>query len=49
MVCSIDLQHQLEERPVSRQLLHSILSYMNSREFDPKVEITTDQIGELWK
>jgi hypothetical protein len=49
MVCSIDLEHQLDERPVSGQLLESILSYMNSSGFDPEVEITPELIGKLWE
>jgi hypothetical protein len=47
MICSIDLQNKLSERPVSRQLLHSILNYMNSPEFDPLHEAEVDQIVEI--
>jgi hypothetical protein len=47
MVCSIKLQDKLTDRPVSRQLLHSILSYMNSPEFNPWVEVGVDQILKL--
>jgi hypothetical protein len=49
MVCSIDLKNQLEERPVSEQLLKSILTYMNSAGFDPEVELAPDLIGQLWE
>jgi hypothetical protein len=49
MVCSIDLENRLEERPVSRQLLNSILAYMNSAGFDPDVELAPDLIGQLWE
>jgi hypothetical protein len=47
MVCSIDLESELAGRPVARQLKSSILSYMNSSEFDPRVEADIDQIRGL--
>ncbi len=48
LVCSIDLQQRLNDRPVSRQLLHSILQYMNSGYFDPEVQMEPDHIRELF-
>ena len=47
MVCSIDLHNKLSERPVSRQLLHSILNYMNSPEFNPIHELQLERILEI--
>ena len=47
MVCSIDLRQDIEKRPVSRQLLNSILDYMNSNEFNPQVEIHQDLVNEM--
>ncbi len=47
MICSIDLGNKLSERPVSRQLLHSILNYMNSPEFNPVHEVEADQISDI--
>jgi hypothetical protein len=38
-VCSIDLKNLTEDRIVSKQLLTSILNYMNSTDFDPRVEV----------
>ena len=35
MICTIDLQNKMETRPVARQLLHSLLSYMNTPDFNP--------------
>jgi hypothetical protein len=35
VVCSIDLKGNLDERPVSKQLLISLLNYMNSQAFNP--------------
>ncbi|MCK5066942.1 MAG: beta-galactosidase [Bacteroidales bacterium] len=48
MVCSIDLINDLESRPVSQQLLHSTLEYMNSPEFHPETEIESELIRELF-
>lgn len=49
LVCSIDLKDKLEERPVSVQLLVSMLKYMNSNSFNPKVEVDPEKISELIK
>ena len=47
MVCSIDLKNISAERAVSKQLLLSILNYMNSDAFDPDVEVDISKIKEL--
>jgi hypothetical protein len=47
-VCSIDLISMIEERPVSRKLLSSILKYMNSGAFNPDVKISPEQIRKLY-
>jgi hypothetical protein len=44
MVCSIDLGKGLEKNLASRQLLLSILEYMNSAEFHPETEVDPAQI-----
>jgi hypothetical protein len=49
LVCSIDLKNKLEERPVSEQLLVSMLKYMNNNTFDPKVEVDPEKILGLIK
>lgn len=36
---TIDLSNKLEERPVAKQLLYSLLQYMNSPQFKPEKEI----------
>jgi hypothetical protein len=36
LVCSIDLLGQID-RPEARQLLHSLLHYMNSSQFSPRI------------
>jgi len=45
-VCSIDLRN-LEDRIVSKQLLISILNYMNSIDFNPGVEVNPDLLSRL--
>jgi hypothetical protein len=47
MVCSIDLNDLKDERLSSRQLLGSMLEYMNSSEFNPEVEVDAEKIREL--
>jgi len=47
LYCSVDLFNGLERRPVARQLLHSLFSYMRSDAFDPKTEVGLDVIASL--
>jgi Glycosyl hydrolases family 2, sugar binding domain/Glycosyl hydrolases family 2 len=47
LVCSIDLKDISEERLVSKQLLLSILNYMNSESFNPQIEVDISKIREL--
>jgi hypothetical protein len=47
MVCSIDMQNIFETRLVSKQLLLSILNYMNSDAFNPQVEVDLSKVNEL--
>jgi hypothetical protein len=47
LVCSIDLEADLTERTVSRQLLQSMLQYMNSEVFNPGVQLEPDQIRKM--
>jgi len=49
MVCSIDMKDKIEERPVTRQLLISILKYMNSESFNPQAKIDPELIKSLSK
>lgn len=44
LVCSADLESNLDQRPVARQLRHSLLTYMSGERFDPAAEITPAQI-----
>jgi hypothetical protein len=47
LVCSIDLKNQLDQNPVARQMLHSLLVYMSSNRFKPAVDISPDQLQHL--
>jgi hypothetical protein len=49
LVCSIDLRSNLDKRPVARQMLSSLLSYMDSSDFSPKLSIDTEHIQGLFK
>ena len=47
MVCAIDLLgHQ--DKPEARQLLHSLLRYVDSAAFAPKAELDADLLKELF-
>ena len=48
LVCSIDLQHDLEANPVARQMLHSLLAYMAGPRFKPSVLVTAGQVRQLF-
>jgi len=47
MVCSIDLKELPAERLVSKQLLLSLLNYMNSEAFNPQIEVDISKVKEL--
>jgi hypothetical protein len=47
MVCSINLEDVPDERLVSKQLLYSLLAYMNSKEYDPKSEVDLLKIKSI--
>ena len=47
LVCSIDLAEDLDQNPVARQMLHSLLHYAASPRFQPRVELTAEQVRGL--
>ncbi len=49
MVCSADLQSNLNERPAARQLLYSLTKYMLSDQFKPKYKVEYSIIKELFE
>jgi len=42
LVCTLDLNRDLDQRPVARQLRHSLLQYAASPDFNPAAEIPLD-------
>ena len=48
VVCSIDLESNLEANPVARQFRATILSYMAGNRFNPKVQLTPAQVRALF-
>jgi len=49
MVCSVDLDTDLGQRPAARQLKYSLLTYMNSDRFRPASELDIDQVKQLFQ
>jgi hypothetical protein len=49
LVCSMDLESDLDRRPVARQMRHSLLRYMAGNQFNPKCSITVEQVQSLLK
>ncbi|MCK5000266.1 MAG: discoidin domain-containing protein, partial [Anaerohalosphaera sp.] len=49
LVCSVDVETDIENRPAARQLRRSLIDYMVSDGFDPEHEVTVEQINGLIK
>lgn len=49
MVCSADLLSDPEQRPAARQLLFSILDYMEKETFQPEQEVPLEVVKELFE
>jgi len=47
VMCSMDLQKDMDIIPEKRQLLYSILKYMNSSGFEPKKRLSPDKISSF--
>jgi hypothetical protein len=47
LVCSINFHDNIDDRPDSKQLLISILNYMNSQSFNPRTELVLKEIKGL--
>ena len=48
LICAIDLPGLQEDRPEARQLLHSLLRYLESPAFAPQVELDADLLKKLF-
>ncbi|MCB0156511.1 MAG: glycoside hydrolase [Caldilineaceae bacterium] len=49
IVCSMDLQSDLDQRPVARQFRASLLQYLGSNAFDPRVDVGVEEMLSLLK
>lgn len=49
MVCSADLNKNIQNRPAARQLLYSIVKYMVSKNFNPEYIVNIKTIKELFE
>jgi len=49
LICGIDLKNNLSERPVARQMLHSLLKYMDGNAFAPKRSIDAELVQFLFR
>ncbi len=49
LICGADLVNDLENRPGTRQLRTSLLKYINSDKFNPKVKLTEPQLKSILK
>ncbi|MFN2151034.1 MAG: glycoside hydrolase, partial [Anaerolineales bacterium] len=47
MVCSMDLETDLEQRRVARQMRLSVIRYMQSAAFDPAVSLEVNKLQEV--
>lgn len=48
IICSMDIQNELEVRNEARQLRYSILSYMCSNEFNPSQSLTIEDVTNIF-
>lgn len=49
LMTTLDIVNRLDERPVARQLLHSILNYMQSDRFQPSIRLAPQVITNLFE
>ncbi len=49
LVCSADLQTNLEDRPAAKQLRYSLLHYMESPKFNPQQSLSLSDIQSLFQ
>ena len=49
LMSSMDLVHNLDRRPVARQMLYSLKKYISTADFDPEYVLELAQIAHLFK
>jgi hypothetical protein len=47
LVCSLDVEHDLDSRPVARQLRRSLLAYVASAAFHPAQELSVELLSKM--
>ena len=48
IVCTMDVLSECKDMPEVRQMLFSLISYMNSQKFNPVGRITEKELTSLW-
>ncbi|HYW34312.1 MAG TPA: hypothetical protein VE868_02790, partial [Balneolaceae bacterium] len=49
LMTSIDLEHNLKNRPVARQMLYSLEKYVKNDQFKPSIKVKPATIRRLFK
>ena len=48
VVCTLDIDKDLDNRPAAAALRHSLLAYMEGEQFNPKAEVTVNTLHDLF-
>jgi hypothetical protein len=48
LMTTMDISHDLDHRPVARQMRKAILSYMQSEDFKPTIELTEQTVRDFY-
>ncbi|VGO18871.1 sugar-binding domain-containing protein [Pontiella sulfatireligans] len=48
LICSMDLESDLEKRPVARQFRKSLIQFLQSPDFNPQTKVTVSEIAALF-
>jgi hypothetical protein len=49
LISGVDLQNNLDNRPEAKQLRNSLINYMNKDIFNPRTELTINDIKQIIK
>lgn len=49
IICSMDIQHNLADRPVARQLRYSLMNYAGGKHFAPNDNLNSTDLKKLFK
>ena len=49
LLCTMDIQHDLEKRPVAAQLKYSLLQYMDGNKFNPVTNLNENNLKKIIK